>query len=200
MLKGRVFVHILKISIVAFFLTLASVSSANPTRFNFWVHGTYAPEEDGPVVLKSEIAIANLQLEHPCTYVYVGPGFKLSKYVHLDTLLGAMSQNQYMVSPRLMVGYKKFSTFTFAEIYSKEYGGYWFQMMDYQVFPWLKMGAEYESFGSWAKADQISHGVGPHAIFLVGKNIALDAVLQARWDHAAGRFMEEPQFRFNVFL
>lgn len=191
--------HILKIFIVAFLLTCSSISSANPTRFNFWVHGTYTPEEGDSVVLKSEFAIAGLQLARPCTYVYVGPGFKVSKYVHLDTFLGAMSENQYIISPRVMVDYGKFSTFTFAEIYSKQYGGYWFQIVDYQLFSWLKMGAEYESFGSWNDASRISHGVGPHAVFLVGK-VGLDAVLQARWDHDAGRFMEEPQFRFHVFL
>lgn len=183
--------------IVSCFTTVASAKK-DPPRFTLWIHGQSEPFANSKTTLKADLAITGSDFRDPDGYMYAGPEFRISNFVYLDVMAGVMTQDQFIASPRLIFVREKFSTWSLVEFYSKEKNGYWFQMVDYQVLPWLKTGAEYESWGSWAHPGQISHGAGPH-VSLVFDHTTLDVAFQARRDPTTGSWGEGFWFRYHVF-
>jgi hypothetical protein len=187
-------------SVLAFFFFLAfnSVAFAHPARVVVWAHGSVRPNEESLLTLRSDLAIACLETEHPVTYLYLGPGFDLSKHVRLDTFAGYDTSREHIASPRLVTNWGKFSTWSLAEYYSKNKGGYLFQMLDYAPRTWLQVGGEYEWFGSYKSIEKTSHGFGPHLLFNFG-HYGLDVVLQAR-QYTEQKWEPVPFFRVHFFL
>jgi hypothetical protein len=208
-MKKESIMHFSKISRVAFLFSLisyvapAASASEDHTRFNLWLHGQSEPFKNSTTTMKADLQVANLQLPNPTGYMYAGPQFELSKSasesVYLSSMFGVMTQNQFILSPRLLLGAGKFSSFTRVELYSKEWNEYAFEGLDYRVLPWLKTGGEYESWGSWAHPDRISHGWGPHVAF-VFSHTQIDIAFQARRNPQTGHWFSEPQFRYHVFV
>ncbi len=186
-----------KIAIFTLVSLFSSVAFANPGRMTVWAHGGYELSETTSV--KSDFAYAGLQSAHPTGYAYVGPEFNLAKWLSVDVFGGFMTGDQGIISPRAIMVFGKFSTWTLAELYSKEYGSYVFQMVNYQPAKWLKTGAEYESFGSWAHPAKMSHGVGPVTTLILSDHFAVNLVLQAR-RNGPGDWQPEPQVRFHFSL
>jgi len=182
-----------------FCLVITSLASARPARVALWAHGNTPLKEESIISLRSDMAIASLESSRPTTYIYFGLGFDLSKHVRVDTFAGYDTLNEYIASPRLITTWDKFSTWTLVEYYSKNKGGYIFQMADYAPTKWLQAGAEYEWFGSYKTIDQSSHGFGPHLLFNLGR-YSLDTVLQARQYTAGSNWEVVPFFRVHFFL
>lgn len=164
---------------ITIYLLTVSMANAGQSRVKLFFHGHRDLNEN--VTLKAHIIPSGNNLSTGLAPLgYLELGINTFSWLNIGPAIGYDFLNDdYITSIRIKPSWNKVYNWTDLEYRPDSKGVYWFSQVEYEVLPWLHVGAEIESWGNYEFPDDISHGYGPNILFKMDK-FALDLAWQSR--------------------
>lgn len=155
---------ILGVLAVAIFMATSVQAENHPARVRLLIHGHKQVAEG--IDLRAYFIPSGNLVNGLAPLGYVGLSYQVNAWLNLEPTIGYdYTANEMIYSLRLEMDKGNFYTWADYEYIGGVDCSYWFVQTEYKVKPWLHVGLEEESWGSFAHSEDFSHGGGPNILF-----------------------------------